>query len=130
MLPGMTLARITLVLSGLAFALAGLAFLAAPAAMTGNVGVELTSVTADNDIRAVYGGLEIGLGIFFLVCLRRPEWFRPGVLAATLALARALERDGRIAEARTAYERVIHLAPDSAEAKTARQRRARLPRPE
>jgi len=48
------------------------------------------------------------------------------LVAATLALAQALERADLTAEARATYQRVIHLAPDSPAAATARQRLAAL----
>ena len=36
-------------------------------------------------MRAVYGGLELGLGVFFAAAVTRPAWHRPGLLLAALA---------------------------------------------
>lgn len=88
-------ARLVLRLSALPCAGVGLAFLAAPAAMGSLVGLELTSVTADNDVRAVYGGVSSGLALFLWVSASRPDWLVPGLAAQLLtfgglALARVL----------------------------------------
>jgi hypothetical protein len=57
------LARAVLALSALPFAGIGLAFVFAPEAMAARVDVSLASVTADHDVRAVYGGLQIACAI-------------------------------------------------------------------
>jgi hypothetical protein len=56
------LARVVLALSAFPFALIGLGFLLAPQAMAARVDVSLGSTTADHDVRAVYGGLQLGCG--------------------------------------------------------------------
>lgn len=38
------------------------------------------------EIRAFYGGLEIGLAAFLILCTRRPIWVLPGLLASALIL--------------------------------------------
>jgi hypothetical protein len=57
------LARAVLTLSALPFAAIGLGFLFAPEAMAARVDVSLASVTADHDVRAVYGGLQIACAV-------------------------------------------------------------------
>lgn len=54
--------------------------------------IELGPATATgrSDVRAVYGGLEVGLGIFCGLCARRPPWFRAGLTMLALALAGVL----------------------------------------
>ena len=52
------------------------AFLASPASFAALVDISLMSTTADNDFRAVYGGVSLGLALFFLASLSRPAWFR------------------------------------------------------
>ena len=64
----MGLARFVLFGSALAFAPLGAAFLVAPAAMGGLVDVALGAALADNDVRAVYGGLQLGCGVFLAWC--------------------------------------------------------------
>ena len=56
------------VLSALPFAGIGMAFIVAPAEMAALVGLELTNVTADNDVRGVYGGLSLGCAALLAWC--------------------------------------------------------------
>ncbi len=76
-----TAARLLLRASALAFAGIGVAFLVAPSAMGRFVDVSLTGATADNDVRSVYGGLQIACGALLWSASRRDEWLRPGLLA-------------------------------------------------
>jgi hypothetical protein len=72
-------ARLVLWLSALAFAGIGAAFLVAPEAMAGRVGVSLAGATAANDVRAVYGGLQLGVAAFLARCARRPDALETGL---------------------------------------------------
>lgn len=63
----------------------GALFLVWPSA-TSLVGLALASATADNDVRAVYGGANVGLGVFFLLAASRPAWTRPALWGMALAL--------------------------------------------
>ncbi|MCB9707087.1 MAG: DUF4345 domain-containing protein [Myxococcales bacterium] len=58
--------RILLAVAGLSFAGLGVAFLIWPTEMVANVDIHATSALARNDIRAVYGGLEVALGVTLL----------------------------------------------------------------
>jgi hypothetical protein len=49
--------------------------------MASLVDVVVASATADNDVRAVYGGVASGLALFFWLAASRPEWFRPALAA-------------------------------------------------
>jgi hypothetical protein len=69
----MTFAQLVLRLSALPFAGIGLAFLLAPEAMANHVGVTLEGATADHDVRAVYGGLQLGCAALLLWGAARPE---------------------------------------------------------
>lgn len=84
----MILARISLIVTGLAFAGFGLWFLYSPQTMA-TIGVQLHHANAFAEIRAFYGGLEIGLAAFFFVAAGRPHWFEPALLAQVLALGGA-----------------------------------------
>lgn len=77
----MSFARAVLALSALAFAGIGAAFLLAPADMGTHVDVALGSVTAHNDVRAVYGGLQLGVALWLALAAARGEWLRPALLA-------------------------------------------------
>lgn len=77
----MRVARVVLVFSALPFAGIGLAFLVAPSAMGAFVGLTLDGAVADNDLRAVYGGLQLGIALFLAWCAAAPERLRAGVAA-------------------------------------------------
>jgi len=48
------------------------------------LGLALTTAAAVTEIRAFYGGLELGCGLFFALAVTRPTWHRPAlVLQAT-----------------------------------------------
>ena len=80
-----TLARWLLRASALAFAGIGAAFLIAPTTMGHFVDVSVTGVTADNDVRGVYGGLQIACGTLLWSASQRNEWLRPGLRRAHYA---------------------------------------------
>lgn len=69
----MTFARLVLVLSALTFAGAGAAFLLRPVEMTSIIGVELAKTVSRSDIRAVYGGLQVGFGGFLAYASAQPS---------------------------------------------------------
>jgi hypothetical protein len=75
------LARWVLALSGVPFVAIGLAFLVDPAAMGAHIGLALADATAANDVRAVYGGLQVGLGALLWACASRARWVTGGVAA-------------------------------------------------
>lgn len=45
-----------------------------------------TTSSALTDMRATYGGVAIGLGLFVALCAARRPWVRPGLLASLLVL--------------------------------------------
>ncbi len=56
------------------FLLLGLAFMFLPNMMVGAIDITAGSPKALADIRAVYGGLDLALGILLLICFLRKEW--------------------------------------------------------
>jgi hypothetical protein len=74
-------ARLVLALSALPFAGIGLAFLLAPAALAARVDLSLGSATADHDVRAVYGGLQLGCAALLAWGAGRPERVRFALVA-------------------------------------------------
>ncbi|HYH83791.1 MAG TPA: DUF4345 family protein [Longimicrobium sp.] len=74
------LARISLVLAGIGVLGFGVPLLVRPS-LLGIVGIELTRPAAATEIRSFYGGLEIGLAVFFFAAARRDAWLRPALFA-------------------------------------------------
>jgi hypothetical protein len=65
----------------------GVMFLFWPVHWTGTMGIKLSTSTAINDIRATYGGFELGMAAFLIYCLLAPQYLRIGLLAAGLSIA-------------------------------------------
>ena len=80
------LGKVVLIATGLLYLAFGVAFLVAPAALGGWVHLGVDHPVARTELRAFYGGLEIGLAVFLFFCVSRPEWIVPGLLAGALAL--------------------------------------------
>jgi hypothetical protein len=83
----MKLARLALVASALVFLVVGALFLVAPVRWGTTVEILLPTAMARTDFRATYGGFDFAIGVFLLLCARRAEWLRPGLLALGLAAA-------------------------------------------
>ena len=77
--------RIVLGVTGVVFVTLGLVFFSSPPFLASLLGIEFGTVDAMNDIRAIYGGLEIGVGFFILYCARQPQLVPLGLVASTLA---------------------------------------------
>jgi hypothetical protein len=79
----MTFPRGYIGFTGLAFLGLGILFGLRPE--TANyIGIELPTASARNDVRAVYGGLELGIGLYLLWSLFRTEHLRAAI-AFTIA---------------------------------------------
>ena len=72
-----------LLLAGLGFLAFGVAIMAAPEAVLGSVGISGTTAGLI-ELRAFYGGLELGLGAFLLACAAKPAWREPGLWSVAL----------------------------------------------
>ncbi len=77
--------RIILGLSALVYVGIGLAFIIAPESLLPRVNITAPSGTALTDVRAVYGGLDLGVGVLLAYCLMRNE-IQTGLVACTLTL--------------------------------------------
>jgi hypothetical protein len=82
------LARLSLGVTAAAFTGFGIWLLSRPQELS-RVDVQVPSPAARAEIRAFYGGLEIGMGLFFAAAAARPAWHRPALAAQTLALGGA-----------------------------------------
>jgi len=50
-------------------------------------GIQLQGPEARIDVRATYGGMELGFAAFLLVCLRHDAWVRVGLTASGCVIA-------------------------------------------
>jgi hypothetical protein len=78
--------QLLIVIAALTFTGFGLWFLFKPEALAG-IGIEVTSPSARTDIRATYGGFEMGVAAFLFWCALREDWQHMGLIAATLIVA-------------------------------------------
>jgi len=78
----MTFWRLVLVGFGLGYVGFGFAFLFSPSELAAFLSLTFSDPSARTDFRAMYGGLEIGLGGFMLACAVRREFVRIGLFAA------------------------------------------------
>lgn len=84
----MRLAPLALALAALGFVGFGLAFLVAPDLLA-LVDLAPTTSAARSDVRAIYGGMELGVGVLLALAARRPAWWRLGLTAQALTLGGA-----------------------------------------
>src|ERR1700680_2050212 len=82
----MNLSRIALITAASGFTGFGIACLVRPKSMLKRVDVRPRSARGTTELRAMYGGLHLGLGAFFATAAAKPEWSRPALLAQTLGL--------------------------------------------
>ena len=90
----MTMAKVFLSITGLLFLPYGLYCVVEPGILTQYTGMGLSDNTAKIEVRAMYGGLQAAMGLFFLVCVANKDLTRPGLLVAVFCL-------GGLATART-----------------------------
>ena len=74
---------ILLSLAGLGVLGFGLAIVAAPEAVLAPVGISGTAAGLV-ELRAFYGGLELGLAAFLFACAAKPAWRVPGLWSVAL----------------------------------------------
>ena len=92
-------ARVFLAIGGAVLAVYGVLLFANPALFESLVGLEFVGPNAPVEIRAFYGGLELGLAAFFAAAARRTAWLDAALAAFTLAFGAAgLARLAGIAE--------------------------------
>ena len=81
----MKLARFLLLASAAIFVGVGAIFLFFPANFAAVLEIGAPTAMARMDLRATYGGLELGFGIFLIICAVKRQWIRPGLWALGLA---------------------------------------------
>lgn len=77
--------RRLVVVTGLIFLFFGGWLICLPTALEG-IGISLTTAEAVIDVRATYGGLELGLALFFFIAQGKPHWHRSALLLAALSI--------------------------------------------
>ena len=77
----MRLARGVLILGALVFAAIGIGCVLVPTELMGAVDVALPTAVARTEIRAFYGGLEVGVAVFLTICAVRTDWVPLGLTA-------------------------------------------------
>lgn len=82
----MKLARIALVAIGLFTILFGVVYLMAPTVMTDPAGFGVLSASAKTDVRATYGGIQLGMGLFLLWSAGSAERVRPALMLTALSI--------------------------------------------
>jgi hypothetical protein len=82
----MTPWRLILAAIGLIYAASGFLFLFSPGETAAVVGISFSDLGGQTDFRAMYGGLEVGVGTFLLICALRREFVRVGLFASACAL--------------------------------------------
>lgn len=82
----MTFARGFLWLFGAVFLVFGIVAVVNPGAMIGPAGIEATASGALAEVRAVYGGLQIGLALFLIWSALDAKRYASGLLAYGLVL--------------------------------------------
>jgi Domain of unknown function (DUF4345) len=80
----MSLAKIGLRVAAVALIVIGVGFLVVPVGWASIVEIVLPTAMARTDLRATYGGFDLGIGVFLWLCALRPEWTKPGVVALAL----------------------------------------------
>jgi len=76
---------LVIALCALGFFAFGLWLFADPVGALGKIGIASTSAIGTIELRAFYGGMEIGLGLFLGWCALRPEWQAAGLWLVLLA---------------------------------------------
>ena len=82
----MTLSRIALLIAAAGFAGFGIACTVRPEESLDVVDVRARSSRGKTELRAMYGGMELGLGAFFALAAFKPDWARPALAAQALGL--------------------------------------------
>ncbi len=91
----MRIDKLWLVIGGVGFLAFGAWMLVAPQAAMAMVGITLPEGAPTTEIRAFYGGLELGLGALLLAAVHKVQYHRAGLVLGcvsygSIALARAL----------------------------------------
>ena len=82
----MKLARVVLLFTGISFLGYGLYCLLLPNMVGEFSGLDMGNASAITEVHAMYGGLQAGTGVFFLIAGLRRDMFSPALLAMALIM--------------------------------------------
>jgi hypothetical protein len=90
----MTFGKAILAISALVFIGYGLVSLISPAIPAGYAGLIISNADGYAEMAAMYGGLQTGFGLFCVMALMKPDYYRPALMLLVfvlgpLALARS-----------------------------------------
>lgn len=77
--------KIAIGVTAAAFAGFGTALMVRPEILK-KIGIRASGPNARTELRAMYGGMELGFGGFFAMALRKPEWRTPALTAILLGI--------------------------------------------
>lgn len=81
------MARIFLILTGVLFMGFGVYYMITPQVLAEMAGVTATNATGIVELRAMYGGLQIAVGVLSLLAAFSAVWQRVGLLAVLIVYA-------------------------------------------
>jgi Domain of unknown function (DUF4345) len=89
----MTFPRVWLVVAGLVCLTLGVGTMVSPDDVAGLMKIGLDKIRSTIEFQATFGGLSVGLGLFFLTASARTRWIRAGLgavifLLGSMAIAR------------------------------------------
>ena len=85
-IPTMNLSRLSLATTAAGFLGFGIACLVRPKTMLKKVDIDATSNTGTTELRAMYGGFEIGLGAWYAYCAAKQQYVKPALIAEVAGL--------------------------------------------
>jgi len=73
--------KLAIGITAAAFTGFGAALVARPEKILGTIGIKANQPVGRTELRAMYGGMELGFGAFFTIVMFRQEWRRPALAA-------------------------------------------------
>lgn len=81
----MDIGKLAIGITAAAFAGFGTALIVNPDILR-KIGIRASGANARTELRAMYGGMELGFGMFFAVAALKPQWRRPALTAILLGI--------------------------------------------
>ncbi len=81
----MNTGKVAIGITAAAFTGFGTALLVKPEILK-KIGIRASGANGRTELRAMYGGMELGFGMFFAMAVLKPEWRRPALAAILLGI--------------------------------------------